>query len=270
MARGTGVAGGSSFEHASSRALCWVVGLLVLVVWAVRGLNTPPRDDGEPVELFVAEMRSGRSVSTYDERPSVENVASDDEQDGWVLRPVGRAVPIGEAHNKGLLHRGTWTLVRDEPDGRVLLLRRSAHTMTCPSTWGLVGEHSWANESWPATASRAMLEELGVRGAEVSMLGPPVLFAAEYGAGSGLRADAAAAGAVKREFQSTALLQAVIPRGAKLVFDRDVAAHRWVTLRQLQHLLHVDRSGTHRVFCNRRLRVLLALVLKRLAPSRGQ
>lgn len=97
----------------------------------------------------------------------------------------GKVVNIGEAHSKGLLHRGIWvavlrpakadynpsstTTTTTETGGKqqehnnsyeTLLMRRSANLKTCPNAWGLCGEHSDPNESWEDTAQRAIHEEL--------------------------------------------------------------------------------------------------------------
>jgi len=88
-------------------------------------------------------------------------------------------VPIGAAHDRGLLHRGVWIGVLRGPatEAELLLLQRSDRVVTCPTAWGLVGEHSAPSEAWESTVRRAVREELGV--VDIASLGPlgvPVLF----------------------------------------------------------------------------------------------
>ena len=104
------------------------------------------------------------------------------------LRPIpadslapnaGAMVPIGAAHDRGLLHRGVWIGVLRGPAtaAELLLLQRSDRAVTCPTAWGLVGEHSAPSEAWESTVRRAVREELGV--VDIASLGPlgvPVLF----------------------------------------------------------------------------------------------
>jgi len=73
---------------------------------------------------------------------------------------------IDETHKKGLLHVGSWIAILDTSlntdDPRILLLKRGPHLVTCPNTWGLVGEHAYRNEEPLDTVTRGLEEELGM------------------------------------------------------------------------------------------------------------
>ncbi|KAG8465907.1 hypothetical protein KFE25_005477 [Diacronema lutheri] len=243
-----------------------------------------------PVELYAlrlgARARAIKAFGDAADLPDLREIGDD------ALRSLGRAVPIGEAHSRGLLHRGVWLFVRDAR-GRVMLMRRSERTVTCPSAWSLVGEHSTVGETWKQTARRALTEELGVPASlvphRVELLGMPVLFRCDYLADGGWLGGAGR----KMDLQATALLSVRLPDGvlSLLRFDADVAETRWTTLPSLARLVRLSdarvdgprrAAATGRVsapsngtrFCNWRIRALLALALGRLQrhdrESRGK
>ena len=183
------------------------------------------------------------------------------------LRSQGITVSIGHAHSRGLLHRGTWTFISRKGAGgeaEVLLLRRASSTVTCPSSWTLLGEHSEPNERWEETARRGAREELGVELEAVELLGSPLIFLANYSLEGGVRA-----GLSKVDVQATQLsvgslgaATTALLRGgvSALRFDADVAEGRWFSLRALQQKLHA--SPEH--FCNESIRRLLRVAIGRL------
>ena len=104
------------------------------------------RDDGEPTWQW-ADFDASSDLMTIDDES---------------LHSRGLVVPIGVAHSQGLLHRGTWTaVITDEaPRRRLLLLRRASHLATCPSAWGLVGEHSEVGEQWLDTSPAGLKQRM--------------------------------------------------------------------------------------------------------------
>jgi len=180
------------------------------------------------------------------------------------LRPIpadslapnaGAKVPIGAAHDRGLLHRGVWIGVLRGPatEAELLLLQRSDRVVTCPTAWGLVGEHSAPSEAWESTVRRAVREELGV--VDIASLGPlgvPVLFKSNYSRDGGLggRRDR-----TKLDLQVTALYWVRLAEGAetRLRFDAEVARWRWASTEAVRAMLARERSR----LCNDKIRTLL-------------
>lgn len=108
---------------------------------------------------------------------------------------------IDETHKKGLLHVGSWIAILDTSlntdDPRILLLKRGPHLVTCPNTWGLVGEHAYRNEEPLDTLTRGLEEELGTKfsqhvrdyGHIQNMTEFPVYYERSYGAENEGRID---------------------------------------------------------------------------------
>ena len=158
--------------------------------------------------------------------------------------------------------------------GRGLPLRRSAKTVTCPDAWSLICEHSAPGESLEETARRALREELGlVPAPDVVMLGPPVPFRTDYSRAGGLAPGISHLR--KRDLQATAFLAARLASAfsPRFVFDDDVATSCWLTQKRLTHEARADekRNGTNRsVFCNRKIRQLLRLAMRRLGAHENE
>lgn len=204
------------------------------------------RDDGEPTWQW-ADFDASSDLMTIDDES---------------LHSRGLVVPIGVAHSQGLLHRGTWTaVITDEaPRRRLLLLRRASHLATCPSAWGLVGEHSEVGEQWLDTSRRVLEEELGLDLAsgtiEPSLLVPgSVLVRAQYPE------------LARRDLQATALTVAILPseRVEDIAPDSEVAEMRWVDGAALRAMLEADDAGGE--FCNTQLLALAQLVLEKLVEK---
>jgi isopentenyldiphosphate isomerase len=264
--------------------------LLLQLAWEIlTGGSAHPSEP--PIEIFACDLSASRSLRTFESAVGLPRLA---DIPPTALRSLEQLVPISEAHRRGLLHRAIWLFVLD-PHGRTLVLRRSRWTVTCPDTEGLVGEHSAPGESWTDTASRALVEELGLAAAsaariEVSMLGPPLLFRTDYAVDGGLLASHARTPG--RDFQATALLAAELTNEQvrSIEFDRDVSGSRWATPSSLARQIKTERGAepTRRgqpqqslqpspgsnvtaapsAFCNRRTRALLELALRRLQRLR--
>ncbi len=169
-----------------------------------------------------------------------------------------------------------WAFVLDLPPQsravRLLLIRRSADTVTCPKAWALMGEHNAPNEHWGAAARRGIEEELGLNPRQLSRvrrLGGPLLFLSDYSRDGG----AALGEHVPRKVdaQATALYYAVVRGGAAALSNAsnaslsvdDVESMRWVRPSQL--LAELDAKPER--FCNAKVIALLRLATERLLAA---
>jgi ADP-ribose pyrophosphatase YjhB (NUDIX family) len=222
-----------------------------------------------PESISLYGLGSVANYSSASDLPHLGEVRAAD------LRPAGRTAPIGDVHSSGLLHRGIWLFVREQPTGRILMLRRSPSVVTCPGAWGLVGEHSLAAEPWRRTAQRALREELGLELplARISLLGQPVLFKSDYARDGGLGARVRG---TKRDLQVTATLLAELPPGPppKFTFDEDVAESTWLSPSEVEQWALSDARDARaagnesaRYVCNDPIRALLRLALRRLREA---
>ena len=83
---------------------------------------------------------------------------------------VVEVVPRSRMRAERLRHRCTFVVLRD-PEGRVLVHRRSPHKDMWPGRWDLAaGGVVQAGEDWESSAMRELAEELGVDGAELVAL----------------------------------------------------------------------------------------------------
>ena len=264
MARGLGVKQSSPFARVAMFVACIIVGIVVFVF--------SPGGGSEPIELYLVEAAArGRSaarrvIRKYSEAAQIDGELPEIGGDALKLKPAGRIVSIGAAHTRGLLHRGVWIFVLD-PQQHVLVMKRSAATVTCPGAFSLVGEHSAPREAWDATARRGLREELGiaVEPASLAQLGAPVLFRTDYKREGGLRAGYGE----KQDAQATAFFVAFVDNAtaSQLRPDSEVADYRWKELHELDADARAAARGTlgfATAFCNEPIRRLLVLGLKRL------
>jgi isopentenyldiphosphate isomerase len=87
------------------------------------------------------------------------------------LGEVGtESVWIQTAHIKSIRHRGSWIIVVDETENNMLFLKRSAKHITCPNTWGFMGEHTKTGESYAHAAVRGLKEELKITPSQIISL----------------------------------------------------------------------------------------------------
>lgn len=116
------------------------------------------------------------STASAGERREPEGTAPDDtaleemvevvDVDGKVLEVVSRS----RMRRDRLRHRCTFVVLRD-PDGRVLVHRRSPHKDMWPDRWDLAaGGVVQAGEDWDLSAVRELAEELGVTGVRLQRL----------------------------------------------------------------------------------------------------
>jgi isopentenyldiphosphate isomerase len=92
---------------------------------------------------------------------------------------------IGQAmrnvvHQRGLQHRGVHIFLAT-PQGKLIVQRRGRQRGLCPLALDCsVSEHVKAGEGYPEAAKRGLLEELGIRDANIHAL---IKFKMEYGPG---------------------------------------------------------------------------------------
>lgn len=203
--------------------------------------NPPGRGDGSDLDVL---WRS------WDDFPKDSNLMIlEDSQ----LQSTGKIVPIGEAHEPGLLHRGLWlALLREgNEEGRyeIYLLQRGPFLKTCPGAWGLVGEHSDQGETWIDTARRAMREELNFKDDKhrklINLLSNQSVLVRTHYKEVG-----------RRDLQATGIFAVVISRNeaSKIRPDDEVADTKWVPIGELQ--------GMH--MCNQEITFLTKLVVQLL------
>jgi 8-oxo-dGTP pyrophosphatase MutT (NUDIX family) len=255
-----------SMRSAATIKLIGTAALLLMALHQVV-MVIPPRP---PLLLFpdngVVNMRSTSKATNdadllrvYDWPPSVvKEPAHLTQVDPAVLIPRAGAVPIDEAHRRGLIHAGAWLHVTNGT--HVLLLRRGADLVTCPGSWGLVGEHAAVEDETPEhTAVRAVVEELGAAAASSEavlslqqLTAHPVYYYRDYGPANGNRIDR----------QLTYLWRVQLDSRTKLDLDEEVADHRWIELDSLERWLAEDeekasRSNTDVDFCHHTIRSLM-------------
>jgi len=183
---------------------------------------------------------------------------------------------IDYTHRKGMIHVGSWIHIVDSrlsDNPRILLLKRGKDLVTCPSTWGLIGEHAYRDESPLETARRGLKEELGSRfldhidnhGSIKNMTEFPVYYERNYGADNGGRIDRQATylwlvemnlerkdRAVEQTFAANDLLE----------LDGEVAKHMWIQLFNFEQRLASPTPEFD--FCHDTIVSLLRLGLDRL------
>jgi isopentenyldiphosphate isomerase len=156
---------------------------------------------------------------------------------------------IDDAHRQGLIHCGTWIWISDS-EGKVLVLKRGPHLVTCPNSYSLLGEHTLGLEKPEETVRRGIKEELGaamLRHIKAVELLPasPLYYFRDYGTQNSNRIDR----------QLTYLWWVEMDRpGAQLPLklDAEVAHHDWIATETLQswfkeahnNLLNTGYSGS--------------------------
>ncbi|GFH49763.1 hypothetical protein CTEN210_06239 [Chaetoceros tenuissimus] len=182
---------------------------------------------------------------------------------------------IDTAHRNGLLHAGTWIYVVDQTlanQPRILLLKRGPKLVTCPSSWGLVGEHAFKDEKPVETVRRGIKEELGMRALEFidqhgsirNITDIPVYYYRAYGKRNGNRIDSQItylylveigfdSGKTKNMNQVDDLLD----------LDDEVADHQWVSLPKLKEWNDAEKKNLSD-FCHDTIVSLMELGLERL------
>jgi isopentenyldiphosphate isomerase len=91
-------------------------------------------------------------------------------------------IGVDTAHLRAKRHRGTWIYVMNEHH-QFLFVKRTKETMTCPSTWSIIGEHCKFSESYDACAKRGLREEIAVLKYQnlIPLEDDPILMHLDYG-----------------------------------------------------------------------------------------
>lgn len=142
-------------------------------------------------------------------------------------KPVG-AVPKEEAQKKGLIHRIVQVVVED-PDGHLLLQKRSNVTKLYPGRWDVsVGGHVDEGEDYLEAAKREMAEEIGLNDVKLKELG-------NYRRNSQFEWRQ-----LNRFYR---VYKTVVPKTTKFNPEADeVAELRWFTVAEIQRMLKEDET----------------------------
>ncbi len=214
------------------------------------------------------------------------------------LRPMGFA-PLDTAHKEGRIHLGAWIHVvhssiyphENSNEPKILLLKREEHLVTCPSTWSLVGEHTYRDEMAVETVKRAIREELGAdaflhlqrHGRITPLTEFPIYYERDYGASNGHRID--------RQLTYLWLVEMNVDNDVDddddesrkggndtgvdleilesiLQLDDEVAEHKWISLQEYSDLIEEDFDRENKLFCHNTIVSLTDLGLKKIMEMR--
>eukprot|EP01083_Nonionella_stella_P296065 1005889_1 len=209
-------------------------------------------------DIQVFELRSGKAHPSHLDQI---NPLTD-------LKSIGFQ-GLDSAHRDGMIHLGAWIHVIDSSlshDPRLLLLKRGEDLVTCPNSWGLVGEHAYRDEPPIETVRRALLEELGsqclhhvdAHGSIRNLTEFPVYYERDYGANNGNRID--------RQITYIWLVEMNLDSHQEadkmLELDHEVADHMWMSLDEYEQWVESDTSLKD--FCHETITSLIRLGIERL------
>ncbi len=184
---------------------------------------------------------------------------------------------LDTTHKKGRIHKGAALFLFDStlPDSnaRILLLKRGKDMLTCPSTWSVIGEHTFRDENPIETAKRGVLEELGSaffdhmndRGQIRNLTEYPVYYERDYGPSNGNRIDRQITYLWLVEMNLSSNDQTSRQEAdALLQLDHEVADHSWKPLDQFEQWLMNDDAVAPKDFCHPTIVSLLRLGIERV------
>jgi isopentenyldiphosphate isomerase len=118
------------------------------------------------------------SYSVYIRELEMIDISSD----GHLGKNPTEITGIDRAHRQAIRHRGVWVFIVNE-NKHLLFAKRSDHSITCPSTWSVIGEHCHFGESYYHCAQRCIEEELDIHHSDslLPMEDGPVLVHLNYG-----------------------------------------------------------------------------------------
>ncbi|CAJ1946462.1 unnamed protein product [Cylindrotheca closterium] len=212
------------------------------------------------------------SLKVWDwKRPDLGNVKQHMEfvRTASEIVPRNKYYPIQHVHRNGLLHSGMVVAVLDSNvaniDAKILLLKRAPQLVTCPNAWGLVGEHTFQDETPRDTVIRGMKEELGdafyqqfvQKGSKtMELVKLPVYVDVDYSDNGSL---------IDRQMTHLHVIEMNTPLEELkklLELDDEVAETTWMTRQEIQEgWMNFNPAEK---FCSNELAVLLQLVLHRL------
>lgn len=143
-------------------------------------------------------------------------------------KPTGAAT-VDEAHRApGRLHRAFSVFLRD-PSGRVLLQQRAVVKTRFPLRWAnTCCGHPLPGEAPATAAARRLVEEIGVRGVDLTETGVYSYYAEDPSTG-------------RVEYEYDHVLVGDVPADLNLLVDsNEVAAVRWVSIEELNAGLSDD------------------------------
>lgn len=177
------------------------------------------------------------------------------------LQSKGYYLTIDQAHRQGKFHMGAWIHLTDSSGDKVLLLKRGPNLVTCPNSWGLIGEHTQRDETPLETVQRALVEEVwggsnatyeDIRWIQ-NLTEFPVYYYRDYGD----RVDR----------QLTYVYDVRMKEPAKDIFlklDDEVADYQWISLDDYKKWMVDDAAQGHKYFCHTSITELSLLALKQL------
>lgn len=183
--------------------------------------------------VLVASLTSLVLLCTYLGVASYFPVSNGENVDYSENGEVGSiAINIDKAHVKGIKHRGVWLFVIDEIKQSILFTKRSSNHVTCPDSWGTVGEHCAPGEDYNTTLLRGLREELSITSkdiARIERITGPDLFSLNYPK-------------IKRKDRQFMSVYMVILRpNFKIISSQEESAYRWIPLSSaIEWISHCD------------------------------
>ena len=157
------------------------------------------------------------------------------------------------AHRQHLIHKGAWIAVSWR--GKILVVKRGPRLITCPNSWGIVGEHTSWDETPTETVVRAIFEEIGLGKDAIRVVNflteHPVYYERSY-PNNDNRMD--------KQVTYLWLVELNAVKDTSFHFDSEVSETRWVSKTELQDWVHTNPND----FCHQTIQSLLQLVLDRL------
>ena len=234
--------------------------LVVCLFWNINVKSSINNSKEHQNDIQVFEMKAGKALPSHLDIFNVELNLNSNGFHG-----------IDHVHKKGLIHFGSWMHIIDTSlsnNPRILLLKRGKDLVTCPSSWGLIGEHTYRDEPPLATARRGLKEELGsrfldhvdVHGSLRNLTEFPVYYERDYGITSGHRIDRQVTWIWLVEMNLDQLRR----ENADLLLELDdeVADHVWKDLVEYERWIESD--VLLKDFCHDTIRSLGLLGLERL------
>jgi isopentenyldiphosphate isomerase len=186
-----------------------------------------------------------------------------------LLRPLKQFQSIDLTHRRADYHVGAVMLVMDVTGEYLLLVKRGPQLVTCPNTWGFVGEHALRREPPLATIQRGLMEELWTTTTTQdqrflesqvafyqNLTAYPVLYHRVY---PNQRTDR----------QLTYIYEVRLKQPHDqivLQLDHEVADHQWITLQDFRQKL--EDTNKEEYWCHHTLIELFQLALKQLEMAR--
>ncbi len=198
------------------------------------------------------------------------------------VKPRG-FLSIDQAHRQGKIHQGNVLYMVDtslhanetKQDPKILIVKRSANMVTCPSAWFTIGEHTYRDESPIETVHRGIKEEMGIDALEYvlehgrisSITENPVYYERDYGESNDGRID--------RQVTYLWLVEMNV-RDVKdnlyksidefIKWEDEIADHKWISLETFSSLLNrgSDLGADRMSFCHETIVSILRLGLEEL------